>query len=85
MIRATVSLLAYLLLGLFAFAQERPSIKLIMTDDQGQGQVYPLDGLPDPPLVRNLDAIELNPDQIQLTKRYTKGALEFIEANHERP
>jgi arylsulfatase A len=55
------------------------------TGCQGEGQIYPLDWFPDLPLVRNLDAIELNPDQTQLTRRYTEGALEFIEANRDRP
>ncbi len=55
------------------------------TGYQGQGQIYPLDWFPDLPLVRNLDVIELNPDQTQLTRRYTEGALEFIESNRDRP
>lgn len=55
------------------------------TGYQGQGETYPLDWFPPLPLIKNLDAIELNPDQTQLTSRYTEGAMEFIEANREKP
>lgn len=40
---------------------------------------------PDMPLMRNEKAIEINPDQTQLTKRYTAEALKFIERNKEKP
>jgi arylsulfatase A len=37
------------------------------------------------PLIRELEAIEHEPDQSQLTRRYTKEALKFIAENRERP
>lgn len=40
---------------------------------------------PDMPLMRNEKAIEINPDQTQLTKRYTSEALKFIKKNKENP
>jgi arylsulfatase A len=37
------------------------------------------------PLMRNDELIEQNPDQNQLTKRYTNEAIQFIRNNKERP
>jgi arylsulfatase A-like enzyme len=53
----------------------------------GQGRYYPANGgFPnDLPLMRGSKVIESNPDQRQLTTRYTEAALQFIEAQRERP
>ncbi len=53
----------------------------------GQGSYYPPGGgFPnDLPLMLNDSVIELNPDQEQLTVRYTSAALAFIEENKNRP
>ena len=53
----------------------------------GQGTYYSKNGgFPKPlPLMRQDETIEENPDQTQLTTRYTAAALEFIESNRERP
>jgi arylsulfatase A-like enzyme len=40
---------------------------------------------PDLPLYHNNEIVELNPDQNQLTTRYTERAIEFIENNKDRP
>jgi arylsulfatase len=40
---------------------------------------------PDLPIMENEDVIELNPDQSQLTKRYTEKAIEFIVTNRDKP
>ncbi|MGZ8940387.1 MAG: sulfatase family protein, partial [Limisphaerales bacterium] len=40
---------------------------------------------PDLPLIGGELTLELNPDQTQLTKDYTKRATKFIERNKERP
>ena len=37
------------------------------------------------PLIENEKAIEFNPDQSLLTKRYTEKAVEFIKKNKDRP
>jgi len=37
------------------------------------------------PLFRGLEVIETEPDQSQLTRRYTEEAIEFITANQDRP
>ena len=37
------------------------------------------------PLIRTDQVIEVDPDQSQLTRRYTEEAVAFIHANHERP
>jgi arylsulfatase A-like enzyme len=37
------------------------------------------------PLIRDTTIIEREPDQSQLTRRYTEEAIAFIEANRERP
>ncbi len=53
----------------------------------GQGRPYPPNGgFPnDLPLMRGETVIERNPDQRQLTTRYTEAALQFIEAQREQP
>ena len=55
----------------------------------GQGSYYNVaegGGFPDPlPLMRGTEIIETNPDQTQLTRRYTSEALSFIEKNQNRP
>lgn len=40
---------------------------------------------PDLPLMEDDEVIELNPDQNQMTRRYTEKALDFIEENHNEP
>jgi arylsulfatase A-like enzyme len=37
------------------------------------------------PLIENEEAIEVDPDQSQLTKRYTEKAVEFIKQNKDKP
>ncbi|MBL9200066.1 MAG: sulfatase [Opitutaceae bacterium] len=53
----------------------------------GQGNPYPpAGGFPnDLPLMRNDRVVESNPDQRQLTTRYTEAALAFITAQKEKP
>ncbi len=53
----------------------------------GQGRYYPEGGgfQNDLPLMRDERVIETNPDQRQLTTRYTEQALEFIDQNRQRP
>ena len=53
----------------------------------GQGKYYPANGgFPnDLPLMRDQKVIETNPDLRQLTTRYTEAALQFIEAQREKP
>lgn len=53
----------------------------------GQGRYYPAGGgFPnDLPLMQGENVIEKNPDQRQLTTRYTEAALAFITAQRERP
>ncbi len=53
----------------------------------GQGRPYPPGGgFPnDLPLMRDDRIVENNPDQRQLTTRYTEAALEFISAQRDRP
>jgi arylsulfatase A-like enzyme len=45
----------------------------------------PSDLFPDLPLYKNEEVIERNPDQNQLTTRYTEYALRFIEENKNKP
>ena len=45
----------------------------------------PVKGYPATPLLRNEAVIEMEPNQRQITKRYTAEALAFIEANRDRP
>ena len=40
---------------------------------------------PPVPLVEGLEVIEIEPDQTQLTRRYTERAVEFIERHRDRP
>ncbi|MBM3757527.1 MAG: sulfatase [Acidobacteria bacterium] len=56
-----------------------------LTGYDGEGQIYPPDWFPDLPLMRDGDVAELNPEQNQLTERYTREALNFITANKARP
>lgn len=53
----------------------------------GQGSYYPPGkGFPNAiPLMRDGKVVEKNPDQRQLTTRYTKAALEFIESREGTP
>ena len=53
----------------------------------GQGAYYPPNrGFPnDLPLMRDEVVIEKNPDQRQLTTRYTEEAIRFIDKNHKKP
>ncbi len=53
----------------------------------GQGSYYPSDGgFPNAlPLMYNEAVIEENPDQQQLTTRYTEAALTFIDEQHKKP
>ncbi|MEZ5366462.1 MAG: sulfatase [Bryobacterales bacterium] len=55
----------------------------------GQGHYYDLDkgqGFPENlPLMSDDEVLEFNPDQTQLTKRYTDVALDFIESNRDKP
>lgn len=39
----------------------------------------------DIPLMKDEEVIEINPDQRQLTTRYTEAALDFIDEQHEKP
>jgi len=53
----------------------------------GQGSYYPANGgFPnDLPLHENEKVIELNPDQSQLTTRYTERAIKFIDQHQQEP
>ncbi len=55
----------------------------------GQGSYYDVangGGFPNPlPLMRGTEVIEHNPDQTQLTQRYTEAARKFIRADREQP
>jgi arylsulfatase A len=53
----------------------------------GQGRPYPANGgFPnDLPLLRDDRVVENNPDQRQLTTRYTEASLEFIAEKRDRP
>jgi arylsulfatase A-like enzyme len=46
---------------------------------------HPTAKFPDLPLIEGEKTIELNPDQSQLTTRYTERAVAFIEKNKDRP
>jgi arylsulfatase A len=46
---------------------------------------HPTAKFPDLPLIEGDKTIELNPDQSQLTTRYTERAVQFIEKNREKP
>ncbi|QDU80882.1 Arylsulfatase [Polystyrenella longa] len=43
------------------------------------------DRYPPLPLIEDEKVVELNPDQSQLTKRYTEHAIDFIERNQKQP
>jgi arylsulfatase A-like enzyme len=46
---------------------------------------HPSDKFPDLPLIEGEKTVETNPDQSQLTTRYTERAVRFIAANKDRP
>jgi len=54
------------------------------SNDMGK-TTYPKANLPPLPLLRNERVIELEPDQAQITKRYTEETIKFITANEEKP
>ena len=56
-----------------------------LTGFDGQGTQYPSDWFPPLPLMRDEAVLELNPDQTQLTSRYTEAALDFIAAKRNQP
>ncbi|MGB0580422.1 MAG: sulfatase family protein, partial [Limisphaerales bacterium] len=54
----------------------------------GRGSYYKVErgqGFPPLPLMRDNQVIEKNPDQTQLTTRFTEAALDFIEMKHRHP
>ncbi|MCL4124580.1 UNVERIFIED_CONTAM: hypothetical protein GTU68_036383 [Idotea baltica] len=53
---------------------------IVSPNSKGHAQFYP-----PIPLYDQREVIETEPDQRQLTKRYTKAATEFIETNREAP
>lgn len=61
--------------------------RAVYTGFAGEGSYYPPNGgFPnDLPLMFNQEVIELNPDQRQLTTRYTEAALSFIEKQKDHP
>jgi len=61
--------------------------RALKTGFAGQGRPFaPGDGFPqDLPLYLEKEVIETNPDQTQLTTRYTDYALDFITENREKP
>jgi len=56
-----------------------------MTGYDGQGQTYPVDWFPPLPLMEDEKVLETNPDQHQLTRRYTDRALKFISDHRTEP
>ena len=56
-----------------------------MTPDAIKNPNPPARQHPPIPLVEDYKIIELEPDQSQLTRRYTERATRFIEMNHETP
>ena len=53
------------------------------SNDMGTKPARP--NFPPLPLMRDEKIIETEPDQSQLTKRYTEEAVKFIRANHDKP
>ncbi len=53
------------------------------SNDMGTKPARP--NFPPLPLIRNDKVIETEPDQSQLTKRYTEEAVKFIRANQDKP
>ncbi|WP_254508662.1 sulfatase family protein [Anatilimnocola floriformis] len=53
------------------------------SNDMGTKPARP--NFPPLPLMRNEETIEKEPDQSQLTRRYTEEAIKFIRANHDKP
>lgn len=56
-----------------------------MTPDAIKNPNPPARQHPPVPLVEGFKTIELEPDQSQLTRRYTERATRFIDANHDTP
>lgn len=56
-----------------------------MTPDARKNPNPPARRHPPLPLVDQLDVVETEPDQTQLTRRYTERAVAFIERHRERP
>ena len=56
-----------------------------MTPDAVKNPNPPARQHPPVPLVDGFRTIELEPDQSQLTRRYTERATAFIDANHDKP
>ena len=56
-----------------------------MTPDAAKNPNPPARRHPPLPLVEGLEVIEIEPDQTQLTRRYTERAVEFIERHRDRP
>ena len=54
------------------------------SNDQGQ-DTFPQYGFPPLPLLRNDEVIEGEPDQAQLTRRYTEEAIQFITKHKDSP
>ncbi|MBL9201111.1 MAG: sulfatase-like hydrolase/transferase, partial [Opitutaceae bacterium] len=50
------------------------------------GPLHPVTkGIPSLPLYKNEDVIEIDPDQAHFTRRFTEGAVSFIERNKDKP
>ncbi len=56
-----------------------------MTPDPSKNPNPPARRHPPLPLVERLEVIEIEPDQTQLTRRYTERAVDFIERNRNQP
>ncbi|MCH2277244.1 MAG: sulfatase [Acidobacteriota bacterium] len=56
-----------------------------MTPDATKNPNPPARRHPPLPLIEGLETIEIEPDQAQLTRRYTERAVDFIERNVDRP
>ncbi len=56
-----------------------------MTPDATKNPNPPARRHPPLPLIEGLVSVELEPDQSQLTKRYTERAVDFIERNADKP
>lgn len=55
------------------------------SNDMGRGRKNPKQGNPPLPLYRGETVIETEPDQSQLTRRYTEEAVKFIRAKKDQP
>ena len=56
-----------------------------MTPDPMKNPNPPARQWPPLPLIDQSEVIEIEPDQSQLTRRYTERAVDFIERNADRP